>query len=84
MKIKYCSWEEVFAFIWNNADEDGIWHGDSAGLAQEFSVTRDEAYEVLSELCDKNLIEDIGSDGYAIVRWPERDGRADEEIGLAN
>jgi hypothetical protein len=77
---KYFDWEEAFRFIWENADRDGIWHGDAVSLAAEFDVSEDEAYSVLSELCDRRLIERVYLQTYAIVNWRERDDHlANEE-----
>jgi hypothetical protein len=68
---KYFDWEQAFHYIWNNADHDGIWNGDAATLASEFSVSEDSAYSVLSELCDHRLIELVDERTYAITNWPE-------------
>ncbi len=70
---KYFDGEEAFRFIWENADRDGIWRGDAASLAAEFDVSEDEAHSVLSELCDRRLIERVYLQTYVIVNWRERD-----------
>lgn len=77
---KYFDWEEAFRFIWESADRDGIWRGDAASLASEFEVSEDEAHSVLSELCDRRLIEKVYLQTYVIVNWRERDDHlANEE-----
>jgi hypothetical protein len=49
-------------------------------LAAEFDVSEDEAHSVLSELCDRRLIEKVYSQTYVIVNWRERDDHhANEE-----
>jgi hypothetical protein len=80
MTKKYCDQESVFAHIWDNADADGLWDGDDATLAAEFSVSADEAYAVLSELCDRNRIERVWTATYIITRWLERDDLGEEEL----
>jgi hypothetical protein len=72
-RTKYFNWEQAFHFIWQSADEDGIWRGDAASLAADFDVSEDEAHSVLSELCDRRLIERVYSQTYVIVNWRERD-----------
>jgi hypothetical protein len=77
---KYFDWEEAFRFIWENADRDGIWHGDAASLAAEFDVSEDDAHSVLSELSDRRLIERVYLRTYVIANWRERDDHlANEE-----
>ena len=70
---KYFDWEQAFHFIWQNADRDGIWKGDAVSLAAEFNVSEDEAHSVLSELCDRHLIERVYLQTYVIVNWRDRD-----------
>jgi hypothetical protein len=53
--------------------KDGIWRGDAASLAADFDVSEDEAHSVLSELCDRRLIERVYSQTCVIVNWRERD-----------
>jgi hypothetical protein len=36
MKKKYFCEQEVFGFIWDSADTDGIWSGNDETLAAEF------------------------------------------------
>jgi hypothetical protein len=72
-RTNYFNWEQAFHFIWQSADEDGIWRGDAASLAADFDVSEDEAHSVLSELCDRRLIERVYSQTYVIVNWRERD-----------
>ena len=45
---KYFDEERAFEFIWQNADRDGIWHGDAIELAAEFDVSEDTADSVLA------------------------------------
>jgi hypothetical protein len=71
MRKKYFREEEVFRFIWEHAD-DGMWSRDAATIAAEFGVTEDEAYEVLSEICDGGHIEKVYPGTYAITKWRER------------
>jgi hypothetical protein len=78
MKRKYSAEEDVFAFIWDNADRDGLWIGDAATLAAEFGVSEAEAYETLGYLCDRNHLQRVGRRDFIIVRWRERDD-CDEE-----
>ncbi len=68
---KYFSEEYVFALIWQNADHDGIWHGDAASLAAEFDVTEDETHSALSQLCGRRIIQRVYKQTYIIVNWHE-------------
>jgi hypothetical protein len=68
----------VVEFIWNNADEDGIWNGDAETQAAAFGVARGEADEMLDELCQRHRVEDVFPGTYAITRCPERDESAEE------
>ncbi len=79
MRKKYFGEEEVFGFIWDNADRQGMWDGDDATIAAEFNVTEDAAYAVLSDLCGRNRIQKIGTDEYIITNWRERDELSEEE-----
>ena len=72
---KYFGEEYAFDFIWRNADPDGIWHGDAARLAVEFGVSEDDAYVVLSDLCDGRKIEKVYKQTYVLVNWQEKDER---------
>jgi hypothetical protein len=80
MRKKYCDEESVFAHIWDNADRDGLWSGDAATVAAAFNVSADEAYASLSELCDRNRVERVGTTTYVITRWRERDDCTEEEL----
>jgi hypothetical protein len=80
MRRKYCDQESVFAHIWDNADRDGLWNGDASTVAAAFNVSEDEAYDALSELCDRGLVESIYPGTYAVVKWPERDDMGEEEL----
>jgi hypothetical protein len=77
-RTRYFGWEYVFEHICQHCDCDGIWSGDGATVAAEFSVTEDEAHEVLVELCDRGLIESVFSGTYAITEWRDRDESADD------
>jgi hypothetical protein len=79
MRKKDCDQESVFEYIWKHANADGLWNGDASTVAEEFGVTEDEAYEMLSELCDCNHLQRVGRREYIVVRWPERDGSGEEE-----
>jgi hypothetical protein len=72
MRRKYFGSEQVFEFIWNNADEDGLWAGDTTTLAAEFHVAEDESYAALGELCGRNRIQRTGAVTCTITKWPER------------
>jgi hypothetical protein len=80
MRRKYFGWEQVFEFVWKNADRDGTWGGDDATVAGEFGVLEDEADEMLSDLADRGLIERLVPGKFALVRWRERDDPAEEEL----
>ena len=73
MRRRYFGEEFLFEFIWQHCDNEGIWTGDAASLGEEFTVSEDEAYSTLSELCDRNLIEKVGKETYIITRWREWD-----------
>jgi hypothetical protein len=72
---KYFDEERAFEFIWQNADRDGIWHGDAIELAAEFDVSEDTADSVLSDLCNGRKIEKLYTGKYIIVNWRDRDDR---------
>jgi hypothetical protein len=76
---KYFDWEQAFGSIWD-ADRDGFWNGDAAGLAREFGVSEGAAYSVLDELCDRRLIEKVYPGKYLLTRWRERDEPRKEEL----
>ena len=77
---KYFNEETALEFIWRNADGDGIWRGDAVSLAAEFEVTEDDAYSVLTDLCDSRIIERVYKQTYVIVNWRENEGSADIAI----
>jgi hypothetical protein len=79
MRKRVCDQKTVFALIWNEADEDGLWTGDAAKLGEDFAVSEDEANDVLSELCDGGRVENLYPGTYAIVNWPERQELNEEE-----
>jgi hypothetical protein len=79
MTKRYCDEESVFAYIWRNADEDGLWDGDALAVVAEFDVSEDEAYDALSELCDRNRLQRIGEAKHIVTRWPEREEPGEEE-----
>lgn len=70
---KYFDDEYAFEFIWQNADHEGIWHGDAASVAAEFGVTEDDAHSALGDLCDRRIIEKVYKQTYIIVNWRKRD-----------
>ena len=78
MRKKYCDQESVFAHIWDNCDQDGLWAGDASTVAAEFGVSEDETYATLSELCDRGHVERLVPGTYAITEWRERDEPADD------
>jgi hypothetical protein len=69
---KYFDWEEACRFIWQNADRDGIWHGDAVSLAKEFDASADDAESVLDELCGRRLIEKLYTGNYFLSKWREK------------
>jgi len=70
---KYFDWEEAFRFIWENADRDGIWHGDAASLAEEFDASAYDAESVLDELRRRRLIEKLYTGSSYLSNWREKD-----------
>ena len=70
---KYFDSEEAFRFIWQNADRDGIWHGDAASLASEFEVSEETAESVLDELRGRRLIEKLHTGAFFMSKWREKD-----------
>lgn len=79
MKRKYFDPEEVFGFIWNSADSDGNWGGDSRSLAKLADLSERSAQAALDELCRVRLIEMIGVGKFAIVDWRDIDPAPEEE-----
>ena len=79
MRIKHCDQETVFEYIWKHADRDGMWDGSATTLAEVFRVSEDEAHSAIGDLADRGLIEKLFPGKYAIVRWPEREDRCEEE-----
>jgi hypothetical protein len=76
---KYFDWEEAFRFIWENADSDGIWHGDAVTLAEEFDASEDQAESVLDELRGRRLIEKLYTGSFYLSKWREKD-----DLGLSD
>lgn len=70
---QYFDWEQGFHFIRQNADDDGIWHGNAESLAERFEVSEESAEEVLRELRTKRLIERLSARAYFLSKWKERD-----------
>jgi hypothetical protein len=70
---KYFDWEQAFQFIWQNVDDDGIWHGNAQSLAEAFEVSEQSADEVLRELRTKRLIERLSARTYFLSKWEERE-----------
>jgi hypothetical protein len=73
VKKKYFCEEGVFEFIWNNCDHDGLWDGNAEIVAEEFGVSEDQAYFVLSHLSERNHVQRVGNSTYIVTRWPESD-----------
>jgi hypothetical protein len=71
---KYFDAERAFEFMWQNADRDGIWHGDAVSLAAEFDVSEDIADSTLDELCARRLIEKLYTETFIISKWREKEG----------
>jgi hypothetical protein len=69
---KYFNWEEAFRFIWENADREGIWHGDAASLASEFEVSEETAGDVLVELRRRRLTEKLYTGSFYLSDWREK------------
>ena len=72
-RTKYFDWEQAFHFIWENADRDGIWHGDAVSLAEEFDATEDEAESVLDDLRGRRLVERLYTGAFFMSKWREKD-----------
>ena len=70
---KYFDEERALEFIWQNADHDGIWHGDAVELAVEFDVSEEAAETVLDELRARRLIEKLYTGAFFISKWRGRD-----------
>ena len=70
---KYFDEERAFEFIWQNADRDGIWHGDAATLVVEFDVSEDAVEAVLDKVRTRRLIKKLYTGKYIIVNWREKD-----------
>jgi hypothetical protein len=70
---KYFDEERAFEFIWQNADHDGIWHGDAASLGAEFEISEEAAEAVLDKLRTRRLIENLYTGAFFISDWQERD-----------
>jgi len=70
---RYFDWEQAFHFIWQNADCDGIWHGDAASLAEEFDASEDEAESVLDDLRGRRLVERLYTGAFFMSKWREKD-----------
>ena len=68
---KYFDWEYVYHFIWQNADRDGIWHGDAVSLAKEFDASQDDAETVMRELRDRRLIEKLYTGSFYLPKRRE-------------
>jgi hypothetical protein len=70
---KYFDWKEAYRFFWQNADRDGIWHGDAVSLADEFDASEDDAESVLDELRGRRLIERLDAEAFFMSKWREKD-----------
>ena len=77
---KHFDEERAFEFIWQNADHDGIWHGDATGLGAEFEISEEAAEAVLDELRARRLIEKLYTGVFSICNWRKKDdpGLADQ------
>jgi hypothetical protein len=71
-RTKYLDWEQAFHFIRQNADRDGIWHGDAVSLAGEFDASEDDAKSVLDELRHRRLIEKLCAGSFFLSKWREK------------
>jgi hypothetical protein len=80
MRKKCFDEEAVFAHLWNNADPDGLWDGDATTLAAAFEVPEREADDILGKLCDRGLIQPVGTETYVITRWPEKNESAEKDL----
>jgi hypothetical protein len=78
MRKRYFREEDVFGFVWDAADADGMWEGNDQTLAAAFGVTENEAYISLSDLCDRNRLQRIGDATYIITEWRDRDDAEEE------
>jgi hypothetical protein len=78
MKRKYLDFEIAFSHLWQNADADGIWHGDATDLAAEVNSSEADADRELEALCDDKLIEKLGPNSYCISNWPEDENQRRE------
>jgi hypothetical protein len=74
---RYFDWEQAFHFIWQGADQDGIWNGDAASLMAEFEISEEAAEAVLDDLRTRRLIEKLYTGSYIIVNWRDRDDRVE-------
>jgi hypothetical protein len=81
MRKKYLDEESLFAHIWRSADPDGLFDGDSLTLAAAFEVPEGEADDILGKLCDRGLIQRVGTATYIITRWPDRDDPEEKDLG---
>jgi hypothetical protein len=80
MRKKYLDEESLFAHIWKSADPDGLWDGDAMTLAAAFEVPEVEADDTLGKLCDRGLIQRVGTATYIITRWPDRDDSPEKDL----
>lgn len=71
-RSKYFDWEQAFHFIRQNADADGIWHGEAVSLAEEFDASEDDAESVLDELRDRRLIEKLSAGSFYLSKRREK------------
>lgn len=70
---KYFDVERALEFMSQNADRDGIWHGNAVSLAADFDVSEDIAEQTLDELCARRLIEKLYTETFIISKWREKD-----------
>jgi hypothetical protein len=81
MRKKHFSFEQVFEYIWQGCNSEGLWSGDDGTLAEEFGVSEDEAHTMLGDLSERGLIEKLYPGTFAIVRWREQDDPAQRDLG---
>jgi DNA-binding FadR family transcriptional regulator len=79
---KHFDSQRAFEFIWQDADQDGIWLGDAVELAAEFDVSEDAVEAVLDELRTRRLIEKLYTGKYIIVNWREKDETVANFLGF--
>jgi hypothetical protein len=77
---KHFSFEQVFEYIWQHCNSEGLWNGGDGTLAEEFDVSEHDGHTMLGDLCQRGLIEMLIPGTFAIVKWRERDWPEEEEL----